>query len=568
MSRNLAGGEKKAGFFFAPSTGSIIEAIVPKRIVESTPPLKNFSTSAEGQKTFHEKFVIQADDEERIAHYKSIIREEFAKKNSVMFCLPTIHDSKKILDTLPKGIEDFTYVVHGGLSKKELLKTWAKAASVPHPILIVGTATALALPRRDIGAIVVERENSSAYKLPFRPYLDIRTVTEFLTETLNCKLIMGDMLLRTETLHRRERGELHELTALKFRSLTSAEQSLVDMTKTSLNNETQKNKFHIISPELETLVRGTKERSEHAFLFCSRKGLAPLTICADCGTTVLCKNCSAPLVLHSGKTGSVAGTDEDVSAGNFFFCHRCGERRSAEETCVTCHGWRLTTLGIGIEQVEKELTLRFPHLHILRIDKTEVRTVTQGIKKIKTFYNSPGSVLLGTELALLYLNEKIENTAVVSIDSLFSIPDYRISEKIMSLIIRIRSLATQQFVLQTRQKEQKIFNFALAGNLLDFYRTEIEERTAFAYPPFSMFIKITVKGEKERTKKEMEWLKEYLAPHTLFVFPAFIELEKGKHILHGLLKLPRQEWVHQELLEKILTLPPYFAVRVDPESLL
>ena len=187
---------------------------------------------------------------------------------------------------------------------------------------------------------------------------------------------------------------------------------------------------------------------------------------------------------------------------------------------------------------------------------------------MKKFTNSPGSILLGSELALLYIDKKIENAAIVSLDSLFSLPDFRINEKIMSLVVKIRSIAEKKFILQTRNLEHHIWSFATQGNLMDFYREELHEREKYEYPPYFLFIKITCGGDKGKVLAEMESVKKMLEPYVLHIFPAFIERVKGKFMMNGVIKLPTREWPSSDLHAKLTSLPPHFVVKVDPERLL
>ena len=99
------------------------------------------------------------------------------------------------------------------------------------------------------------------------------------------------------------------------------------------------------------------------------------------------------------------------------------------EKCAKCDSWNLTALGIGMERVHQELSEKFPSMKIFRIDSDSSPTQKIATKTIEAFYESPGSLLLGTEMALLYLSEKIDSTAIVSIDSFFSLPDFRVNEK-------------------------------------------------------------------------------------------------------------------------------------------
>jgi primosomal protein N' len=138
----------------------------------------------------------------------------------------------------------------------------------------------------------------------------------------------------------------------------------------------------------------------------------------------------------------------------------------------------------------------------------------------------------------------------------------------MNILLKIRSITQKSFVVQTRSRDQRLFDYATKGNLMDFYREEIEERKKLKYPPFSTLIKVTVKGPKNRIEQEMTMISEHLKEFEPLVFPAFIDTINNKTIMHALIKLDHGTWVSKDLLAKLLTLPPYVAVNVDPESLL
>ena len=176
--------------------------------------------------------------------------------------------------------------------------------------------------------------------------------------------------------------------------------------------------------------------------------------------------------------------------------------------------------------------------------------------------------MVGTEMALSYLNEKIENIAVVSLDSYFSIPDFQINEKIFHILLTLRALAEKRLIFQTRQENKKIFDYALRGNLLDFYRDEIEERESIGYPPFTTYIKITLEGEKNIIKKMMDEKVEIMKPYDVSVFDAFNPGNKLKYTVHGLISLPKGKWIDKTLLSKLRILPPQFMIKIDPITLL
>jgi|SRR3989344_741478 len=550
---------EKIADYSASSVGAVLAVLIPKPILEESANL-SYKPKEVPKGVFHETLLLQTDDEERYATYRSLIREEFARGRSVFFCLPTTEDLLTARSTLEKGIEKYTYTLHSGLPKKEIVATWKKTAEEPHPVLIIATGSFLSLPRSDLGTIIIEKESSRGFKMQLRPNLDIRTTAEMLAKELRVRLVLGDIFLRIETLWAEKESVYTALAPLKFRSLTSANCE-IEAIRTPANMK--KKTFNIFSEKLKNLIRNSIENNEQTFLFCGRKGLYPLTICADCGTIVACKNCNAPNILYGRKNGQFK---------NLFVCHHCGERRNAEELCRHCGGWRLNPLGIGIEKVKEELEELFPKAKIIIMDKDHLTTHKQAVKARDTFYATPGAIMLGTEMALTYLNLKVRNSAVVSIDSYFSIPDFRIHEKIFHILIALRGICEKEFLIQTRQESDvqswKIFEYAIRGNLMDFYRDEIEGRKSAGFPPFTTYIKITLEGEKTSVKKQMEKIGEIVKPFEISIFDAWNPGNATNFSVHGLISLQKGMWPEKELLEKLRLLPPKVQVRVDPDTLL
>ena len=555
---------KEISEYYATSIGSVIDVLVPDYILKNTNKLIGSLSDANANqielRTVKEKYVVQGDDDERYGTWKSLIRQEFAKKRSVFFLLPTIEDAERTFELLEKGVEGYAFLLHGSLSPKKIVEVWNNIVQETHPVVVIATGGFLSLPRIDIETIVIERESSKTYKIPRRPFLDIRHVAETLAEKRSIKVFIADNFLRVETLWRENQGEVVQASPFKFRSLSTASDALIDMKL----NKTSNSSFRILSEEVENLILKTKNDSEQMIILATRRGMAPSTVCGDCQNIVTCNNCSSPVVLHKvpGKTGHSADDK------NFFMCHRCGERRSTEEYCKVCGSWKLGVVGIGIDLVVDKIKDKFPDISIFQIDSDSVKAEKSIKSIVQKFKAKPGSILIGTEMMLQYLHEKVENSAIISLDSLFALPDFRIQEKILYMLIRIRTLTTRRFIVQTRKSDEKVFEYGLKGNMSDFYRESIEERKRFNYPPFTTLIKLTLEGKRDEIVRQMEEAQDILDPFEVEVFPAFTQTVKGNQVLHGLLRLNREKWPDITLREKIQSLPPSVIVKVDPETLL
>lgn len=553
--------------YYATGVGAAIKSLVPEAVLENagrlSPPLP-VQTSflpgpAAGVSGQDEICAVQGDDADRLSSWRSLIRQEFARKRSVVFHAPTLEEARRLYASLEKGIEGYIFLFHSGMTGKNIVETWNKASDVEHPVVMVAAGAFVAMPRGDVGSVVIERHNGRGWISRRTPYVDARRAVEVVAALAGKAVYLSDVMLDAETLRRKESGEILDGSPFKWRSVSRATDLLVDMKRPAGARDGEKSGgFRALSPELKNLIEKNRRDGTHVFILAFRRGMSPVTVCDDCETVVSCSQCSAPVVLHA----------PGGSGGNFFMCHVCGERRSADEQCSNCGGWRLSPLGVGIELAEKEIRESFPGLPLFKIDADSAASEAKMNDAMARFRAKPGSVLLGTEAALARLDDKVDHAAVVSLDSLFALPDFRTSERIMYALIRLRSMAERTLTVQTRKAEESVFEYALKGNISDFYRSVLDERKKFGYPPFETLIKLTVEGGKEDIAREMAGLQTLMAPRETVVFPAFTAVKRGRSVIHGLIKVPRREWPDAELVGKIRSLPPSVTVKVDPESLL
>lgn len=560
--QNLVKALTKTAEYFATNLGATTFACISQDLFSflEKNPEKNIYESKKNNK---EKFVIQGDSDEIYSSYKILIRQKFAQKLSVFLVVPTSEDAFSVKEKLEKGIEDFTVILTSSLSDKKIKENLNKLTEKAHPLLIIGTANFIASPRTDIGIIILDKASSKSYKNQFRPFLDLKKFVEFYAEESGLTIFIGDLILPTEILHRHSKGEFLSGEPFKWRTLSQAKTEVVDMKKYKTEIEEFesgiKGKFRIISDETKKLIQRTRDENKKMFIFNVRKGLSPQTICLDCGEIVRCNTCGSPMVLYpSSKSPN----------RNFFMCQKCGGTKSSEELCSNCGSWRMQAQGIGLDAIEKEIKAGFKNISIFRLDKDSCPKESQVKDVISNFLKSPGSVLLGTEMALRYLHEKIEFSSIISIDPLFSIPDFKINEAIFYTISLIRNLTIEEFVIQTRKNDENIFDTSSKGNIVDFWRKEESERKNREYPPFSVLVKLTIRGHKESIVTVMKNIQEKLTPQDIDVFPSFTRTARGEYVLHGLLKVPSASWPDQKIISQLKSLPPSIEVNVDPESLI
>jgi len=456
------------------------------------------------------------------------------------------------------------------MSKKELANELKKVYKTLHPILIIGTARWLFLPRNDIGTIVIDKENENGWKTLARPFIDLRVFAEILANKKNVRTVIGDTFLRTETLYRYKQGEVSEFENVKWRLTSEIKTAVVDLRESSKKEK----EFKTLSPELLNLIKETTEKGSSMFIFAARKGLSSTTVCRDCGEQVKCGNCSAPMILY--KTNPPAG------GGGAFKCHQCSETRDAAELCQNCGSWKLAAFGAGIDRVAEEIKKNFPEIKLFELNKDIAETNTKAQKIAENFYENRGGILLGTEMAFSYLYKKVTSSAIASFDALFSIPDFRIREKIFRLILQTKDIAKEKFLIQTRNPDDPTVEFAVSGNLIEFYKKEIEDRQVLNYPPFGIFIKITTRGTRGFVERETENLsrrfkvgtptetseENILTDYNPAIFASTHEKKGEQSAVNAVIKLPRSDWPNSPLFSLLKSLPPHFEIKVDPDNLL
>jgi len=553
--------------YFVTNGPTILSTLLPSLFLKKiTPQKKDPGTLENNSKKSSEKFILQAPREERWSYYRTLIRESFAKKESVFILVPTWFDALKLHEFLSHGISDYSVLFYSGKKDSELIKSFKKVESEPHPLCIIATGSFLCLPRNDIGTVVVENESSDAYRTITNPHVDMRVVAYFFANKCGTRLILGDTILRSETLYRLETHEFLEAQPLNFRIIKPKSIELIDRSKKS-----DKKEGFIFSNEVEELLDETDESGDRVFLFALRKGFAPTTVCNDCGERIRCPGCRTPLFLFGSQNPSESGMRR-------FVCQRCKYTERTNIICSNCGSWNLVPLGIGTDRVFEALKERYPERLVIQIDKETVTSHKEASERIALFEKTPGALLVGTELALYYFTKKVPHTAIVSFDTLFSIPSYTIHEKVIRLLDEISEKTYNRLLIQTRSPDEEILKAYMQGTLHSFFRTELEERKIFSYPPFTTLIKLSVRGSRERMLAMGEALKELFSGYTYDIWENKSGGIRVEHKITLLLRIPEMSWscekiaqkseLHPDLEEKLRSLPIEVAIEINPPSVL
>ncbi len=542
----------------AVSLGAVLSALAPAPLVRALREMTRVENVGTQNTEAPEVKILEDGESSRISRYKALTRESFAHALSVCIVCPTIAEAEQLGRHLGKGIEGRCFLLTGRLTPKKTYETLRGILEAPHALLVITTPALAFFPRHDIGLYVVEHESSLNYKQRERPYLDYRFCIESLARRTKSDAIFGDSFLRIETLYRYYQHVLSEVSRPTLRQEGLSATHIIDMRTPQIADGEPP--LPLFAKESRAAIQSALEEKKRVFIFCVRKGFAPFTVCRDCGHILSCDRCDAPVVLYEKK-----GIDQS----RVFVCNRCGKSKDAQTVCPLCSSWRLEAYGVGIERIAHFLDIEYPTALTFTVSRDTTTTPLAAQKVVDAWEKTSSGILLGTEMSLPHIRSKSAHVGVVaSLDTLTFLPDFHMGERVFHLVTSLAARVSQRLYIQTRTPEYAPLLYAKSGDGLGMYRFEEASRKKFGYPPFTLFIKISRRGQKEAVLQDLNTLKDRFMEYSPVVYPAFISRVKNVFFAHLLLTLPRHTWPDTRLVEALRELPPQYSVNVDPDSLL
>lgn len=501
--------------------GIMLYDLISEKAFETLSPL-----SIPDQAKGFELLLLEQGYSERLTRYKTTIRECFSKKKTFVMFFPTITDLEYAKAELSRGIDEYVVILHSALTDKQFKDNYGELLSNTHPLLILTTPSILPWVRKDVGLIVIEREHSHYYFTHGDSGYDQRVVLEQLARGSATPCLLGSHMLSLRAHMLYKTRDAHEVMPLQFRNDTQL--SVVPMT------DENKSASPYLSRQTLSILHNSKLSARgHIFLYAHRKGMYPTTLCSDCGTLFTCPNCNRPYVLHK------------IAGMRTYICHGCENIvRLHDDTtlsCRHCGGWRMQTLGIATTGVEEELRRLGIPLYVIDSEHTPTRAKVK--KTYREWQEAPYGVLIGTEMAHNIV-EKADNIIILSLDSLFSLPEYRTDEKILNLVTEMAEKiahtnpltgADNTFILQTRLRGSPVIKQLVAPSFREVYDTLLKEREQFLLPPYYVVIKASFENLADDMRSRLE---QELEPYVVEWF------EAGRGVTLLFVHVKETEWAN------------------------
>ncbi|HWC57617.1 MAG TPA: hypothetical protein VG621_01530 [Candidatus Paceibacterota bacterium] len=425
--------------------------------------------------------------EERVNHYRQLIRSAFAAKKSVYLVAPTIRAVEQWKEMLAKGIQKYAFALHSKSTKKYVRNVCSTLATSDRPVVVCMTPGFFFIPRTDLGHVIIEDESSTLYKTNDRYAIDSRICIHHFCRLMQLHIVWGDTLPRFETLQR--------LKALHLpRTYVPDKLHLVAVSPYR----------GTLPQEVIDLVHHAQKKKYRLFIYTHRKGVASLSRCADCGTVVTCPTCALPMVLRTQMLS-------DGSRLHSFVCTHCGDTLPSSHVCSLCGSWNITPLAIGTESVRDALITHIGEQQVITIDDDLVPESATLEKLLLSIRQKKFVVVVGTTKFLPYIKH-IHYTLIPYIDRLLSIPSFRTVENTLRLIMECNEHSDKGVVVFTRTPDFPFIKKLSTQKINTIISDELELRREFGYPPYGVVLKLSLtvpSGHRENIRAAMsDYFKE------------------------------------------------------------
>ena len=453
---------------------------------------------------------------------------------------------------------------HSGVTMTERRRVW-RMVGQGDAQLVVGARSALFLPFRDLGLIIVDEEHDTSYKQEDGVLYNARDMAVLRAAMCGARVVLASATPSLESWANAEAGKYDRLElSARFGAAVLPDMRAIDMRAEKLPAGTW------ISPTLAAAVTNRLEKGEQSLLFINRRGFAPVTLCRACGQQIGCPHCDARMVEHRFLQR--------------LMCHQCGETSPIPTVCPSCQvEGKLAPVGPGIERLAEEATALFPEARIAVLSSdlfASARALKAGILEIA---EGGADIIIGTQLVAKGHNFPLLTlVGVIDADLGLQGSDMRAAERTFQLMRQVAGRAGRAerpgtALLQTFQPDHPVIRAILSGDEDGFWGAEAAERQAAGVPPYGRMAGIILSGsdvaqvfDLGNTLARNDGAMRAIGAQVFGPAPAPIARIRGRHRVRLLVKAAKgaplqnalAHWIKPLRLKGDLRL----SVDIDPQS--
>lgn len=437
--------------------------------------------------------------------YIHLINEVLAQGRQVLYMLPEIVLTSQLTDRLRKVFGDRLGVYHSRYTDAERVEVYRKQVSGNPYDIIVGVRSSVLLPFHNLGMVIIDEEHETSFKQTEpAPRYHARNVALVMARMAGAKTLLGTATPSLESYGNAVTGKYGYVPlTTRYGNVCLPEVEVVDIAELK-RKKLMNGPF---SPLLLKEIRQALERREQVILFQNRRGFAPVVECHVCGWTPQCPHCDVSLTFHKRT--------------NQLTCHYCGFSAPLPQRCPQCDADRLSGKGYGTERIEDVLENLFPEARVARMDLDTTRSRSAYESIIKGFQRGDTDILIGTQMVTKGLDfRKVSVVGILNASTMLNQPDFRSYERAYQMMTQVAGRAGRsagpagqcvrpgRVILQVHDAKQPTVMQVVRGDYEAMFRTQMEERRLFSYPPVCRLVYVYMKHKDETV---LEHLAEEMA---------------------------------------------------------
>ena len=422
--------------------------------------------------------------------YLKLAQETLAMGKNVLYLVPEIALSRQLEDRISETFPELL-VFHSGetMSRKREVATVLRHAGEPAEgkgYVVLGTRSAIFLPHKNLGLVIVDEEHDTSYKQDSpAPRYNGRETAIMMAKIFGANVILGSATPSLESLYNCSVGRYGLVTLNKrFYDAADSDIEIIDTIAERRKNGMIGN----FSRKLIKHIGKCLGEQRQVLILRERRAYSPIVQCQECGEIPKCRCCNVSLSLHRRADGSER-----------LVCHYCGRVYEYTGKCHKCGG-ELKPLGSGTQKIEEEASKLFPNARIARLDSDTAQSRKYETDTIRKFSYGEIDILIGTRMVAKGFDfSGLSLVAVLQADSILGQEDYRADERGLQLLEQFRGRCGRRgekglFVIQTSQPEHPVYQ-SIDGKLDEngTMARFLGERKLFGYPPYSRVIGVVIK---------------------------------------------------------------------------
>lgn len=491
--------------------------------------------------------------------YIELAQRTLVAGKSVIILTPEISLTPQLEKNFRAAFGDLVIVTHSRLTEKERRTIWIKVLTSPVPLLIIGPRSALFIPLKDIGLVVIDESHEPSYKQEQSPHYLTTKVAAKLAELHQAVLLLGSATPSISDYFMAQQKDKPILRMTKIAQANAFKPPHIEIV--DLRNRSDFSKSPYLSDKLLSVIDQSLRTGEQTLLFLNRRGTARIILCDKCGWQAICEHCNLPLTYH--------GDSHNLR------CHTCGRTTPAISYCPICNNPKIVLKSIGTKAIVENISSIFPSARVMRFDTDNKKS-----ERIEQHYTSivGGNIdiIIGTQILAKGLDfPKLSVVGVVIADTSLNFPDYTADERTYQLLRQVigrvgRGHRESNVILQTYDPNNFIIQAAANNSWEAFFEHEIAIRKKFLFPPYCFVLKLSCRRTSSKaSQKKAEDFADLIRGKGLHIIidgpsPSLHEKIGTKYQWQLIIKAKQRS----ELLKIIDVLPPDWAYDIDPLNLL